>query len=226
MNDTEVRPYVAEAMGTFVLTFAGASALALFRLGAPVGVFGVAFAYGLALTAMIYALGHISGAHVNPAVTISVAASGKMGWPKAAGYIAAQLVGAVLAGAVLRYLFADFVTETYLGATHVQEAFNAGRGLVIEIVGTAFLVTVIFGAAVHKKAVPGFAGMAIGLTLVMVVLAAGSIGDASLNPARTFGPSLLASHWDDHWIYWVGPILGGLIGAVLYTSLLGTEESQ
>ncbi len=224
MNETQARPYVAEAMGIFVLTFAGSAALALFRLNQPMGVFGVAFAHGLALMAMVYALGHISGCHINPAVTISMAATGQMKWPKAAGYIAAQLVGAILAGAVLRYLFADFVTETRLGTTEVQAGFNAGRALVAEMVTTAFLTTVIFGAAVHKRAAPGFAGLAIGLTLALSILAVGPISNGSLNPARTFGPSLLASHWDDHWVYWAGPILGALIGGLLYTSLLGRGD--
>ena len=225
MNQTEARPYVAEAMGTFVLTFAGSSALALARLG-QLNVVEVALAHGLALMAMVYALGHISGTHINPAVTISMVVTGKMGWPKGAGYIAAQVVGAILAGAVLRYLFADFVTETHLGTTQVTEELGTGRALVVEIVTTAFLVTVIFGAAVHKKATPGFAGLAIGLTLALSILAVGPISNGSLNPARTFGPALLASHWDDQWIYWVGPVLGGLIGAMLYTSLLGQGDDE
>ena len=224
MNETEARPYMAEAIGTFVLTFAGSSALALDRLGAPLGVFGVAFAHGLALMVMVYALGHISGTHINPAITISMVTTGQMRWLKGVGYIAAQLVGAIPAGAVLRYLFADSVTATHLGTTQLQDGFGAGRGLVAEIVTTAFLAAVIFGTAVHKKAVPGFAGLAIGLTLALSILAVGPISNGSLNPARTFGPSLLANHGDDQWIYWVGPILGALIGAVLYTSLLGKGD--
>ena len=225
MNETEARPYIAEAMGTFVLTFAGSSALALARLG-QLNVVEVAFAHGLALMAMVYALGHISGTHINPAVTISMVATGKMNWAKGAGYVAAQLAGAILAGAVLRYLFADFVADTHLGTTQVTEQLGTGRALVAEIVTTAFLVTVIFGAAVHKRATPGFAGIAIGLTLALSILAVGPISNGSLNPARTFGPALLASHWDDQWIYWVGPILGGLIGAMLYTSLLGQGDDD
>jgi len=224
LNQTEARPYLAEAMGTFALTFAGSSALALDRLGAPLGVFGVAFAHGLTLMAMVYAFGHISGTHINPAITISMVATGQMKWLKGTGYIAAQLCGAILAGAVLRYLFADFVTDTHLGTTQVTEAFGTGRALVAEIVTTAFLAAVIFGAAVHKRAAPGFAGLAIGLTLGLSILAVGPISNGSLNPARTFGPSLLASHWDDQWIYWAGPILGALIGAMLYTSLLGKGD--
>jgi MIP family channel proteins len=224
LNKTEARPYLAEAIGTFVLTFAGSSALAFDRMGAPLGVFGVAFAHGLALMVMVYALGHISGTHINPAITISMVATRQMPWVKGAGYIAAQIVGAILAGALLRYLFADFVTATHLGTTQLQEGFNAGRGLVAEIVTTALLAAVIFGTAVHKKAVPGFAGIAIGLTLALSILAMGPVSNGSLNPARTFGPSLMANFWDDQWIYWVGPILGALIGAMGYTLLLGKGD--
>ena len=222
MNDT-FRALVAEFVATFTLTFVGAGAIVVNAggLGGDGGLVAIALAHGLALSVAVYASGHISGGHVNPAVTCAMFATKKIGAGKAVGYIVAQLLGAVVgAFAIQQLLPASAVDAVKLGATLGSPENQAALGemgtLVIEAIVTFLLVTTIFAVAVDGRGPKNVYGFAIGLTVAADILIAGPLTGASMNPARSFGPALVGGHWTMHHVYWLGPILGGLVAAVLY----------
>jgi aquaporin Z len=213
---------IAELIGTFALVFIGAGAGAL-GIG---GLVGVAFAHGLVLACFVYAYGHVSGTHVNPAVTLGVLLAGKIAAGRAVAYWIAQMIGGALAGYALAWCLGG--TETGLGATVLAEGLQAGgatidvtpaMGVVIELILTFFLVNAVLNTAVSGKA-GDFAGLAIGLTLTFAILMGGPLTGASLNPARTFGPALATGNWADFWVYLVGPLAGGAVAALLYRGVL------
>jgi len=227
MNEMS-RAMVAELIGTFALVFIGAGAGAL-GIG---GVVGVAFAHGLVIVAFAYSYGHISGTHINPAVTIGVWAAGAMGAGRAASYIVAQLVGGVLAGyALLAVLGSPEVGQ--LGATLLADGLEGanggtvtitpGVGFFLEALMTFFLVTAVLHCAVAGKA-GNFAGLAIGMTLTFCILMDGPLTGASLNPARTLGPGLAANNLADLWVYMVGTPVGGIVAALVYRFVLRTKD--
>ena len=210
------RRYLADFVGTFAFVFIGSMVVAVGgeRLGGGAATVVIAaFGHGLILMAMIYALGAISGAHFNPAVTIALAALRKISLPDAGGYIIFQLLGAVVA--VLFH--AAILTEgaSSYGLTVPAPDITDGAAALLEAVLTFFLVTAVLGAAVSGKAPPGFHGLAIGLTFTAAILAGGALTGASLNPARTFGPAIVSGDFTSHWVYWVGPIAGGLVAAAV-----------
>ncbi len=214
------RRYLAEFVGTFALVFIGTFVVAVGgeRLdGGAATVVIAAFGHGLILMAMVYALGAVSGAHVNPAVTIGVAAVRKISVPDAAGYIIFQLLGAVVA--VLLHAAILSKGATSYGLTTPAPDVSDGAAALLEAVLTFFLVTAVLTTAVSGKAPPGFHGLAIGLTLTASILAGGNLTGASLNPARTFGPAIVSGNFTSHWIYWVGPIAGGLVAALVAWAL-------
>jgi glycerol uptake facilitator protein len=219
----------AEAIGTAILVFIGAGSvpLTLFLTGDnPFGsaeLSTISFAFAFAIFAAVYSVGHISGAHINPAVTIALFATRKIDATTASSYIAAQLVGAFIgAGLTLAVLSGNNPASLGLGAVSVNA--NAGNvvGLAAEIIGTAILVFTVFGAAVDGRAPGGFAGIVIGFIVYGIIILVGPITGAALNPARQIGPELLGAaigattHLDQLWVYVAGPIVGGLIGAFLY----------
>lgn len=214
---------IAELIGTFALVFIGAGAGAL-GIG---GLVGVAFAHGLVLAAFAYAYGHVSGTHINPAVTFGVLLAGKIAPARAAAYIAAQLAGGALAGYALAYCLGG--TGTGLGATVLAQPLELpggvsvfvtpAMGVVIELLLTFFLVNTVLNAGISGKATP-IDGLAIGLTLVFCILMGGPLTGASLNPARTLGPALASGEWSDLWVYVVGPLGGGAVAALLYRGVL------
>lgn len=213
---------IAELIGTFALVFIGAGAAAL-GIG---GLVGVAFAHGLVLVGFVYAYGHLSGTHVNPAVTFGVWLAGKMPAGRAAAYVVTQLIGGAIAGFALAFCLGG--TGTGLGATVLAKGLEAGgtvidvtpaTGVVIELVLTFFLVNAVLNAAVGGKA-KNHAGMAIGLTLTFCILLGGPLTGASVNPARSFGPALATGNWADFWVYLVGPLAGGAVAALLYRGVL------
>jgi len=224
MNKT-LQSCIAELFGTFALTFIGAGAIITTQAGGDGGLIAVALAHGLVISAAVYATGHISGGHINPAVTIAMWANGKMKPPEAAAYIVAQLLGAVIAALSLNCLFpAEAVEAAKLGATLGSEANMALLGPIktmgIEIFLTIFLIITIFAVAVDNRGAKQIYGFAIGLTVCFDILAAGPLTGASMNPARSFGPALVGGYWDMHWVYWLGPIVGALIGAFFYQKVL------
>ncbi len=218
MTETSWKPLLAELIGTFTLIFAGAGAIiANEATHGGVGVVGVAFAHGLAIAVMVSALGAISGGHFNPAVTCAFLVSRRISVAKAAGYVIAQLVGATLGGLALWAAYPHGpAAAVHLGTPSLASGLPASAGILLEAIGTFFLVTVIFGTAVHPAA-PRIGGLAIGLTITMDILAFGTLTGAAVNPARAFGPAFVSGAWGDQLVYWIGPLLGGALAGVLYS---------
>lgn len=204
------KQYLAEGIGTFILVFVGAGAVMANTLtNGGVGLVGIALAFGSAVMTMVYVFGRISGAHLNPAVTIALLADKKINLKDSLGYIAAQLTGATLAGVILFLSFGSlgFVGK---GVTTLSSSINASQGVLIEALLTFFLVLTVLNL--------NNGGVVIGLVIAMDILMGGALTGASMNPARTFGPALVSGVWINHWVYWVGPILGGL-AAVLVSKI-------
>lgn len=212
------KPLLAEVIGTFTLIFAGAGAIIANQIShGGVGLLGIAFAHGLAIAIMVSALGAISGGHFNPAVTCGFLASGRISVAKAVGYVIAQLAGATLGAMALWAAYPHGpALAVRLGTPSLAPGLLTTAGILLEAIGTFFLVTVIFGTAVHPAA-PRIGGLAIGLTITMDILAFGTLTGAAMNPARAFGPALMAGVWSDQLVYWIGPLLGGTLAGVLYS---------
>ena len=203
---------VAESIGTFALIFIGAGALAI----GTGGLIGVALAHGLVIVVFVYVYGHISGTHINPAVTLGLLIAGEIEFVAAIGYWIAQFLGGILGAVLLNAVLPD---PGDLGVTILAEGVGVGQGLVVEIVLTFFLVNTIFNTAVSGKA-GNFAGLAIGLTLAFCILMGGPLTRASLNPARTLGPAIVSGNYADIWLYFVGPFIGAILAALLYIGVL------
>ena len=210
----------AELVGTFALIFIGAGAGAL-GIG---GLVGVAFAHGFVVVGFVYAYGHISGTHINPAVTFGLLVAGEINIKDALGYWIVQLLGGILGGFALTFMFNNLGGElgekaSTLGATVLAEGISPFQGLVLETILTFFLVNTILNAATSGKA-GNLAGLAIGFTLISCILIGAPLTGASLNPARTLGPAVASGNYADIWLYFVGPLLGATIAALLYDRLL------
>ena len=177
---------------------------------------GAALAHGFVVVAFIYAYGHISGTHINPAVTLGLLIAGEIEFVTAIGYWIVQFLGGILGAVVLKAVLPD---AGDLGVTILGEGVGVGQGLVIEIVLTFFLVNAIFNTAVSGKA-GNFAGLAIGLTLIFCILMGGPLTRASFNPARTLGPAIVSGNYADIWLYFVGPFVGAILAALLYIGIL------
>lgn len=215
-----MKKYLAEAIATFSLVFIGAgSVLANDFTGGAVGLLGIALAHGLVLMVMIYATGHISGAHINPAVTIGMWITKKIKTEQAIDYIIFQLIGAAFAGFLLQSIFTGLPVGAELGTPILGSGITVMNGIIIEAVLTFFLVFVIFGVAVDKRAPAGMYGLAIGLVLTFDILFGGALTGAAMNPARAFGPALAAGFWDNQLVYWIGPIIGGIVAALVYNGI-------
>ncbi len=210
---------IVEFVGTFALIFIGAGAVAI---GAG-GLIGAACAHGFVVIAFIYAYGHISGTHINPAVTLAFWIAGEIEFTAAIGYWIVQFLGGILGAALLNIVLPD---PGDLGVTILTTAANGGaftvtatQGLIVEIVLTFFLVNTIFNTAVSGKA-GNFAGLAIGLGLMFCIVMGGPLTRASLNPARTLGPAIVSGNYADIWLYFVGPLVGAILAARLYIGVL------
>ena len=203
---------VAEFIGTFALIFIGAGALAI----GSANLVGVALAHGLVIVGFAYAYGHISGTHINPAVTLGLLIAGEIEFVAAIGYWIVQFLGGILGAVALSTVLPN---PGDLGVTILTEGVTPVQGLIVEIVLTFFLVNTIFNTAVSGKA-SNFAGLAIGLTLVFCILMGGPLTRASLNPARTLGPAIVSGNYADIWLYFVGPLVGAILAALLYIGVL------
>ena len=203
----QLRPLLAEFIGTFALVFVGCGTIAIGKLDAV----GGAFAFGGAIAVMVYALGHVSGAHFNPAVTVGLAAGRQFPWARVPGYILVQAAGATVAALVLKLTLSSGAP---LGVTHPSG--SDGQAFVWEIVLTFFLVFVVTAVATDARAQKAAAGAAIGGTIVIDALVGGPISGASMNPARSFGPALVAGDFNGLWIYILAPVVGGIIAAFVY----------
>jgi aquaporin Z len=228
------KKYAAEAIGTFwlVLGGCGSAVLAASFPQVGIGLLGVSLAFGLTVVTMAYSIGHISGCHLNPAVTVGLTAGGRFPASDVVPYVLAQVVGAVLAGAVL-YLIASgapgfdlakgFAANGY--GEHSPGGYSLLAGLVCELVMTAMFLFIIMGAT-HGKAPAGFAPLAIGLGLTLIHLISIPVTNTSVNPARSTGVAVFVGGWAlaQLWLFWVAPIVGGAIGGVLYRVLVGEQE--
>jgi MIP family channel proteins len=229
---------VAEAIGVFALSFVGI--LAIYQAPAG-GLVGVAFAHGLILAIMITAFAATSGGHLNPAVTIGLLVGGKIKGPDALAYIVAQCAGGFLAGLAMLAIFAHSnAPGIILAGTPTMAKLNdnfilgSWSACFAELVATFFLVTAVWGTAVDPRA-PKIGGFGIGLTVTADILAIGPLTGAAMNPARAFGPALAgtlarsdtvpAYDWAHHWIYWVGPIAGGIIASLIYRGLIYPKDA-
>ena len=212
----------AEAFATFALVFAGCGAIVLdSERDGSLGSTGIAAAFGLVIMAMVYATGHLSGAHINPAVSVAFSATRHFPLREAVAYIPSQLVGAVMGALLLRRVWEG--TPADLGAT--VPSVGLGSALVYEGAMTAFLMFVIMAVATDTRAVGATAAIAIGGTVALDSLFGGGVTGASMNPARSFGPALVAGEWQDFWVYVVGPVLGALAGAFAYELARGESEA-
>jgi aquaporin TIP len=215
---------LAEAIGTFYLCFAGIAAIlcATSVVGSGAGLVGIALAHGLALSIAVNVFGGISGAHFNPAVTMAMLSTGRIAPAMAGGYVVAQLAAATLAAAICNAVFpAAAVAEASLGIPLPAPWVTPGVLLTVEFILTFLLITSIFGTAIDERGKGvKIGGFGIGLTVAFDILAGGPITGASMNPARSFGPALIAGRWDWHLYYWVAPIAGGVAAALLYHHVL------
>jgi len=211
-----VRALVAEAIGTFALVFAGAGAVMVDAKTHELGHVGVAIVFGLVIMAMIYAVGHISGAHFNAAVTFAFALTRHFPWVRALGYWSAQLAGALAAAALLRASLGDVA---HVGAT--LPSGSQGQSFVWELVLSVFLMFVILAVATDTRAVGEAAAIAIGGTIGLDAMVGGPISGASMNPVRSLGPALVSGDLHALWVYLTAPVLGTSLGAVLYQFVRG-----
>jgi len=210
------RRSAAEFVGTFALVFVGAGAVLVTAPNLGAGLVEVALAHGLVIAVMASAVGHISGGHFNPAVTLGFLVTGRLSPIVAGAYWLAQFASAVAAAALLRWIFHG-ETEGTLGAPGVGPGIEPEGALIVEAILTFLLVWVVFATAADPRGTfKSIAGLAIGFTVTLDILMAGPLTGAAMNPARAFGPQLLATSWDDFWIWYVGPLAGGVLGALAY----------
>jgi MIP family channel proteins len=216
MPEDYVRRAAAEFVGAFALTFAGVGSIV-----AGGGLVGVALAHGLVIAVMASAVGHISGGHFNPAVTLGFLVVRRIELKMALAYWAAQFLGAVFAALILTGAVPDRLTDQVsLGAPLVGGGVGAGAAFLIEAILTFFLVWVIFATAVDPRGTfKSIAGLAIGLTITLDILFGGPFTGAAMNPSRAFGPQIVGGHWGDGWVWYLGPALGGIAAALAYEYL-------
>jgi MIP family channel proteins len=216
------RRLTAEAIGTFGLVFIGA-AVVVVNGGFPnsgIGLLGIALAHAVVLSVMITATMTISGGHLNPAVTLGLAATRRIDPLSAAAYIVTQLVAAVVAALLVKLLLPQHAVEAaMLGVPVIASSVSLGQAIGIEVVLTFFLVSAVFGTAVSPDA-PRVGGFGIGLVLLFDILVGGPLTGAAMNPARAFGPAVVSGAWVGQLVYWIGPIVGGLLAAVVWQYVL------
>jgi aquaporin Z len=228
----------AEFFGTFwlVLGGCGSAVLAAAFPNVGIGLLGVAFAFGLTVLTMAYAVGSISGGHFNPAVSLGLATAGRFAWASVIPYIIAQVIGAIVAAGVL-YLIASgkagftidlaapgaFAANGY--GEHSPGGYSFMAAIICEIVMTGFFLIIILGAT-GKSVPPGFAAIAIGLALTLIHLISIPVTNTSVNPARSTGPALFVGGWalQQLWLFWVAPLIGGALGGLVYKALLSEED--
>ncbi|HCE5296000.1 aquaporin Z [Vibrio parahaemolyticus] len=229
--------YLAEAFGTFWLVLGGCGS-AVLAAGFPdvgIGLLGVALAFGLTVLTMAFAIGHISGCHLNPAVTVGLWAGGRFDTKDVAPYIIAQVIGGLIAGGILYVIATGQAGFDVIGSgfaangydEHSPGQYSMLAALVSEIVMTMMFLIVIMGAT-DKRAPQGFAPIAIGLCLTLIHLISIPVTNTSVNPARSTAVAMYVGDWavSQLWLFWVAPIVGGVLGAVIYKNLLGKESND
>ena len=224
-----MKKYIAECVGTFVLTFLGCGTAMFLGCDTPAGVVGTAIAFGLAVVAMAYTIGGISGCHINPAITLGVALSGRMSWKDACGYWVGQLIGGIIAGAVLllltKVVSAPDLTGA-LGSNGVGGAGGVGGAFLVEVIATFLFVLVVLGTTDGKVGAGNFAGLAIGLSLILIHLVCIRLTGTSVNPARSIGPALFAcgDALKNVWVFICAPLVGGALSALVWKGMAPKEK--
>lgn len=235
-----IRAWTAELIATFALVFFGPVAvtvsLVIFKIEPavnPASILLIGLTHGLAIMLMIYAIGHVSGGHINPAVTIPMIILKKIKVVDGIGYIAFQIIGGILGAAAHAVILPQGIEVKYgLNQPGGAIGHSEPTAFLVEIILTFFLLFVIFGVAVHHKAAVGWAGFAIGMTVAFDHFVGVALSGASMNPARTFGPAVImaiqgqAGAFNAHWVYWAGPILGGLLGAFVYYYVIMNNKDR
>ena len=219
-----MKKYFAECIGTFVLTLLGCGTAMFLGCNTPAGVVGTAIAFGLTVVAMAYTIGGISGCHINPAITFAVALSGRMKWGEAIGYWIGQVIGAIVAGAILLLLTKVVAAPDLtggLGTNGVVNAGGVGGALLVEFIATFIFVLVVLGTTDAKKGAGNLAGLAIGLTLILVHLVCINLTGTSVNPARSIGPALFVGGeaLANVWVFILAPMVGGACAAGVWKAL-------
>jgi MIP family channel proteins len=216
-----LRRSLAEALGTFALVFIGVGSVAAkYYPDANYGIYGIATAHAIVLAVMVTATMAVSGGHLNPAVTIGLLVARRTPGQTAAAYIVAQLLGAVVAALAIKAIFPLGVTRPIaLGTPTLANNIQLTQAIALEAILTFFLVSAVFGTCVNSEA-PKVGGFAVGLVLWFDIIVGGPLTGAAMNPARAFGPALVSGQWVAHIVYWVGPILGGIVAALLWEHVL------
>ena len=223
-----MKKYLAECVGTFVLTFLGCGTAMFLGCGEPAGVVGTAIAFGLAVVAMAYTIGGISGCHINPAITLGVALSGRMSWKDACGYWCGQFIGGILAGALLLAV-SSVVGQDLTGGLGTNGVANAGGvwgAALVEVIATFLFVLVVLGTTDPKVGAGNLAGLAIGLSLILIHLVCINLTGTSVNPARSLGPAIFAGGQaiKDVWVFICAPLVGGALSAICWKCLAPKAE--
>ncbi|MBO7544762.1 MAG: MIP family channel protein [Bacteroidales bacterium] len=224
-----MKKYIAECIGTFVLTFLGCGTAMFLGCNTPAGVVGTAIAFGLSVVAMAYTIGGISGCHINPAITLAVAISGRMSWKDACGYWVGQILGGIVAGALLfaltKVVAAPDLTGA-LGSNGVANAGGLGGAFLVEVIATFLFVLVVLGTTDSKVGAGNFAGLAIGLSLILIHLVCINLTGTSVNPARSIGPAIFAcgDALKSVWVFIVAPLVGGALSAVVWSAIAPKAE--
>jgi len=218
----DLRPELAEAVGTFALVLAGCGAIMadVAIAGVAVSHVGVALAFGFTIAVMVYAVGHVSGAHFNPAITLGFCAAGHFPWRRAPGYVAAQLAGAAGAAGVLAWMLGPVAD---VGATVPAAELPLSAALGAEALATALLAFVIAAVATDDRVPEAAGGLAIGLAVAIGALFAGPLTGGSMNPARTLGPALVSGTWTAAWVYLAAPAAGSVLAMLGYEGLRGVD---
>jgi MIP family channel proteins len=219
---------IAEFIGTFTLIFIGAGSICLNEMmHGAVGLPGIAAAHGLAIAVMVSALGQISGGKFNPAISLGVWAGGKQGIIPTLTEIGAQLLGAIVGALCLKVIFpAEVVSAVALGTPGLGPDITASVGIFTEFILTFLLVFTVFGAAIDTRgAFKAVGGFAIGSAILFDILMGGGITGGAMNPARAFGPALISGEWSYQYVYWIGPIIGGLLAGILYSRVMMKSEA-
>ncbi|MFN3531717.1 MAG: MIP/aquaporin family protein [Candidatus Brocadia sp.] len=222
--------YGSEFVGTFALIFIGAGSVCadyyLVKSGSQgFGLLGIAVAFGLVVVAIAYSFGYISGAHINPAVTVSMVVLNRMDAKTGFLYIVSQLGGAIFGGYLLKMLFPAAMAVN-LGTCALGSGVTILQAIIMEAVITFFLVFVVYATVIDKRATPALAGLAIGLVVLFGVMVGGAISGGSMNPARVFGPALASGHFDNHYVWWVGPIAGGVLAGLVYENFFAEKAKN
>ncbi|MHC4268100.1 MAG: MIP/aquaporin family protein [Planctomycetota bacterium] len=225
------KKYLSELLGTFALVFVGSGCVCadyyLVKTGSQgFGLMGIAVAFGFVVVAVVYSLGYISGAHINPAVTISMIVTKRMKANIGLMYIISQITGAAFAGYLLKLLFPEALSSVFLGTCVLGSNVTVIQAVIMEAVITFLLVFVVYATVIDKRATPALSGLAIGFVVLFGVMVGGTISGGAMNPARVFGPAIASGHFANHYVWWIGPVIGGVFAGFCYDMFFSEKTKK